>query len=274
MISGRTSAAVRIRSDGSGASTSMSAPFHRSTRTASMWMWSSTQGRIVSCAPGVEGVPGAGQVVAVVVEQAQQRLALPQRRGDAAAEDRRRGGDAVADEEEPGQDQLAVVVALAAVDVEQRPPGQHVGDRLRRARGRSRRPGPGSPAAAASNASSWRSAAQRRVVGSPHDQHGEQALLVSEDQREVAVELGLPGDRVGHRPGLGARVAAGRPGRRTPGRTVRRSRRAAPGRGWPARRARRRRSPDRPPSRTPSTTHAGGPAALVDAPTRRGRDAA
>ena len=96
----------------------------------------------------------------------------------------------------------AVVAALGAVDVEQRAAGQHVGHRdgalgVGPVREAGDRPGGRGERGLVPQV------AQARVVERPDHDHGEQPVLVGEDQAQVAVAVGRPGDRAGHRAGLG-----------------------------------------------------------------------
>jgi hypothetical protein len=156
-------------------------------------------------APGVEGLPHRRHVGAVPVEEAEQLLGLQQGRRDTPAEHRRRGAHGVAGEHEPGQREGPVVAALTAVGVDQRSPDQHVGDRPGAVGvGPVRQAGDG-PA----HGVEGRRVPQLRQAGlvrRARDERGEDAALVREDDHLVAVEVGLPGDRVQQRPGLGAGV--------------------------------------------------------------------
>ena len=151
-----------------------------------------------------------------------------------AAEVRRRGAHGVADEQQARAARGAVGAGLAAVVVLQRAARQDVViGRDRSGSVQSARPG--MAGTAASNAASCRSGDEVAVVGGADDQHGEDAALVEEDDDQVAVAVGLPGDRVDQRAGLGAGRAAGTAGRRRRSRRRRRPSAAPAGPGDPAR---------------------------------------
>ena len=168
-----------------------------------MWTWSSTHGLICSVHQAVEAFADGVSIGAVLVDEPQQLLGLQQGSGNAAAEVRRRGGHRVADENQPWQGEPAVVPGLAAVGVEQRAAGKYRRDR------------PGAvgigPVGQAGNGPARGGKGrlvpqlgQDRISNGPHEQDGEDAVFVHEDDRLVAVQVCLPRDRVRQRAGFGA----------------------------------------------------------------------
>ena len=199
---GSRSAAARIRSDGNRRVRSTSPPSHRRTASPSISTWSTTHGRMLSSHHASNGSPtSAGR--ARLSSRASNWSDLEERRGHAPAEDRRGRGDRVTDADQPGDARPAVAPLLPAVVVVQRTAGQDVGHRRGPVRVRPRGQAGDGPAGGLEGGLVPQ-VLQGRIGGRPDQDHGEVPLLVQEHQHLVAVEVALPGERVGHRPGLRA----------------------------------------------------------------------
>ena len=203
-IPGSRSAAARIRSDGSRRVRSTSPPSHRRTASPSISTWSATHGQHVLLAPRVERLPhqspGRPRCRAGPAAAATWRNVVATPRPKIG----RGRGDRVPDADEPGDARPAVArPAARGRCCSSAPPGSTSVTGAARS-GSVQAARPGMARQAASKAAAVPQVLQGRVGGRPDEDHREVAPLVQEHQHLVAVEVALPGQRVGHRPGLRA----------------------------------------------------------------------